>query len=68
MVHRTPRECEIRWVGDQHPRINHDAWKEQEVTELKSLVSLYGQSQVNWVEVAEKLGVGFDLPKLFQDI
>lgn len=57
MYARTPRECEIRWLGDQHPCFNHRPWTEDEITKLKGLVVEYGNEQVDWEAVVDKLGV-----------
>ena len=54
---RTPRECEIRWLSDQHPEFNHGPWTQDEITKLKDLVAEYGNEQVDWEAVADKLGV-----------
>ncbi|KAG1874714.1 hypothetical protein DFJ58DRAFT_877886 [Suillus subalutaceus] len=56
MYMRTPRECEIRWLGDQHPCFNHSSWTQDEVTKLKGLVAEYGNEQVDWEAVVDKLG------------
>jgi hypothetical protein len=57
MYARTPRECEMRWLGDQHPCFNHGAWTQDEITKLKGLVVEYGNEQVDWEAVVDKLGV-----------
>ncbi|KAG2077697.1 hypothetical protein BDR04DRAFT_563928 [Suillus decipiens] len=56
MYPRTPRECEIRWLGDQHPCFNRDPWTQDEVTKLKRLAAEYGNEQVDWEAVVDKLG------------
>lgn len=56
MYTRTPRECEIRWLGDQHPCFNHGSWTQDEITKLKGLVAEYGNEQVDWEAVVDKLG------------
>lgn len=56
MYTRTPRECEIRWLGDQHPCFNHGPWTQDEITKLKGLVVEYGNEQVDWEAVVDKLG------------
>ncbi|KAG0702362.1 hypothetical protein DFH29DRAFT_505758 [Suillus ampliporus] len=56
MYMRTPRECEIRWLGDQHPDINHGPWTQDETTKLKDIVAEYGNEQVDWHAVVDKLG------------
>ncbi|KAG1780285.1 hypothetical protein EV702DRAFT_771758 [Suillus placidus] len=56
MYTRTQRECEIRWLGDQHPCFNHGPWTQDEITKLKGLVAEYGNEQVDWEVVVDKLG------------
>ncbi|KIJ70493.1 hypothetical protein HYDPIDRAFT_23596 [Hydnomerulius pinastri MD-312] len=56
MATRTARECEIRWLGDQHPDFNHELWSQEELTKLQSLVDKCKGSQPDWVDIAEKLG------------
>ncbi|KAG2339853.1 hypothetical protein BDR05DRAFT_938425 [Suillus weaverae] len=56
MYTRTPSECEIRWLGDQHPCFNHGPWTQDEITKLKGLVAEYGNEQVDWEVVVDKLG------------
>ncbi|KAG2058951.1 hypothetical protein BDR06DRAFT_950204 [Suillus hirtellus] len=56
MYTRTPRECEIRWLGDQHPCFNHGPWTQDETTKLKGLVAEYENEQVDWEVVVDKLG------------
>ncbi|KAG1755990.1 hypothetical protein EDB19DRAFT_445855 [Suillus lakei] len=56
MYTRTPRECEIRWLGDQHPCFNHGPWTQDEITKLKGLVAEYGNEQVDWEAVVDQLG------------
>ncbi|KAH7916774.1 hypothetical protein BJ138DRAFT_1052189 [Hygrophoropsis aurantiaca] len=55
MTTRTARECEIRWLGDQHPGFNHDPWQPDELTQLKALIAANKDSQVDWTEIAKKL-------------
>ncbi|KAF9222032.1 hypothetical protein BS17DRAFT_784332 [Gyrodon lividus] len=56
MATRTARECEIRWLGDQHPEFNHEPWSQDEITKVKSLVAEYKDSPLDWVNIAERLG------------
>ncbi|KAF8268284.1 hypothetical protein EI94DRAFT_1728203 [Lactarius quietus] len=55
---RSAKECEIRWLGDRHPRFNHSAWDESEVAAAQKLVE--GRDceggDVDWVSIAEQLG------------
>lgn len=59
---RTARECEIRWMGDQHPSINHAQWSQPEVSKCRDLVDAhraehgYGVT-VDWVWVSNELKV-----------
>ena len=56
-MQRTAKECEIRWLGERHPRFNHAQWMQSEVDRLKQLVGFAEEGQVDWVEIARKLGV-----------
>ena len=56
-VQRTAKECEIRWLGERHPQFNDTQWTKSEIAKVKELVGGAGEGQVDWVEVAEKLGV-----------
>ncbi|KAG2152880.1 hypothetical protein DEU56DRAFT_520255 [Suillus clintonianus] len=56
MYTRTARECEIRWLGDQHPCFNHGPWTQDEITKLKGFVAEYGCEQVDWEALVDKLG------------
>ncbi len=56
-MQRTPQECEIRWLGDRHPEFNRSPWTEPENTRVKELVGDLGQGEVDWVDIAAKLGV-----------
>ncbi|EPQ59573.1 hypothetical protein GLOTRDRAFT_34698 [Gloeophyllum trabeum ATCC 11539] len=55
-VQRSAKECEIRWLGDRHPEINHGPWSDTEVAQVKALAANYPDGRVNWVKVAEQLG------------
>ncbi|EPT02824.1 hypothetical protein FOMPIDRAFT_1117324 [Fomitopsis schrenkii] len=56
--HRSAKACEIKWLGERHPRFNHSQWMQPEIDRVKELVSGSGPGQVNWVYIAEKLGTG----------
>ncbi|KAH9062119.1 hypothetical protein EDB87DRAFT_1609423 [Lactarius vividus] len=53
---RSAKECEIRWLGDRHPRFNHSAWDESEVAAAQKLVEGCEGGDVDWVSIAEQLG------------
>lgn len=55
---RTAHECEIRWLGDRHPEFDHSQWTQPEIIRVKELVGNAAEGQVDWVDVAQKLGVG----------
>lgn len=57
VIPRTAKECETKWLGDRHPKINRGAWGSGETAQLTELARSYGENRVNWKEVAEKLGV-----------
>ncbi|KAF8558784.1 hypothetical protein OG21DRAFT_1454685 [Imleria badia] len=53
---RTARECEIRWLGEQHPEFNHEPWSKDEVLKVKSLAAEFTDSRPDWMTVAKRLG------------
>ncbi|KAI0771930.1 hypothetical protein BD413DRAFT_604069 [Trametes elegans] len=55
-VQRTALECEIRWLGDRHPEFSDTQWTQAEMAKLRELVHGALPGQVDWNEVAEKLG------------
>ncbi|KAG6886085.1 hypothetical protein C0993_004075 [Termitomyces sp. T159_Od127] len=58
-THRTADQCRIKWLGDQHPSINHGTWSQSELEKLKNLVSTQNQTnegKVDWVWIAKELG------------
>jgi hypothetical protein len=56
-VHRTAQECEIRWLGERHPDFDRSVWSADEITKVKELVGEAEEGDVDWVEIATKLGV-----------
>jgi len=59
---RTAKECEIKWLGDRHPSINHAQWSQPEISKCKDLVDAYLTEHgsgvtVDWVWVADELKV-----------
>ncbi|KAF7433305.1 hypothetical protein PC9H_005255 [Pleurotus ostreatus] len=52
---RTAKECETKWLGDRHPKINRGTWSSEETAQLTELARSYGENRVNWKEVAQKL-------------
>ncbi|KAF8450309.1 hypothetical protein L210DRAFT_3684140 [Boletus edulis BED1] len=56
MTTRTAQECEIRWLGEQHPEFNHDTWSKEEVLKVKSLAAEFKDGPPDWVAVAKRLG------------
>ncbi|KAF4574739.1 hypothetical protein EYR36_006089 [Pleurotus pulmonarius] len=56
VIPRTAKECETKWLGDRHPKINRGTWGSGETAQLTELARSYGENRVNWKEVAEKLG------------
>ncbi|CDO74003.1 hypothetical protein BN946_scf185043.g52 [Trametes cinnabarina] len=57
-VQRTAKECEIRWLGERHPDFNDAQWSQAEVAKVRELVDGAREGQVDWVEIAQKLGTG----------
>ncbi|KAI0303178.1 hypothetical protein BC826DRAFT_1138792 [Russula brevipes] len=53
---RLARECEIRWLGDRHPRFNHSSWPASEIAAAKALVEGCEGRDLDWVSIAEQLG------------
>jgi hypothetical protein len=41
-----------------HPSINHGPWTDEEAASLKALLGDTAEGEIDWVEVAEDLGVG----------
>ena len=56
-MQRTPQECEIRWLGDRHPSFNHSEWSKAEIEKVQELIGDAKEGEVDWVDVAAKLGV-----------
>ncbi|KAA1466108.1 hypothetical protein DENSPDRAFT_790470 [Dentipellis sp. KUC8613] len=53
---RSAKECEIRWLGDRHPRFDHATWTQTEIDKVKTLTERVPEGEVDWVEVAKQLG------------
>ncbi|KAG9317654.1 Homeodomain-like protein [Chiua virens] len=53
---RTAKECEIRWLGDQHPQFNREPWSQEEVLRVKSLAAEVSEDSPDWVSIADRLG------------
>jgi hypothetical protein len=62
-VKRTAVDCQIVWIADKHPAVNHAEWSEDELNKLNLLVSHYAKEKtpVDWVKVAENLGVSLNI-------
>ena len=56
-MQRTAKECEIRWLGELHPDFNDAQWTQSEIAKVRQLVAGAREGEVDWVDVAEKLGV-----------
>lgn len=55
---RTPEELRVRWVATENPKVKLGAWPAEELKRAKELVERTPKGQtVNWVDVAQKLGV-----------
>lgn len=59
---RTAKECEIKWLGDRHPTINHAQWSQPEISKCRDLVDAYRAEHgsgmtVDWLWVANELKV-----------
>ena len=56
-VHRTAQECAIRWLGERHPEFDRSSWSPAELAKVKELVGDAKEGEIDWVEIAAKLGV-----------
>ena len=56
-MQRTAKECEIRWLGELHPDFNDAQWTQSEIAKVRQLVAGAREGEVDWADVAEKLGV-----------
>ncbi len=56
-MQRSAKECEIRWLGERHPQFNNSQWTQPEIAKVKQLVATANEGEVDWVEIAKKLGV-----------
>jgi len=59
---RTAKECEVKWLGDRHPNINHAQWSQPEISKCRVMVDAYRVEHgpgvtVDWVWVANELKV-----------
>jgi len=68
MTTRTARECEIRWLGEQHPEFNHDPWSKEEVLKVKSIAAEFVDNQPDWVVVAQRLEVRHNISRTFSNL
>lgn len=68
MTTRTARECEIRWLGEQHPEFDKEPWTQEEVIKVKSLAAEFIDSQPDWVTIAKKLEVRRNISRAFWKI
>jgi len=64
---RTAKECEIKWLGDHCPSINHAQWSQPEISKCRDLVDAYRSQYghgvpVDWVRVANELKVTSNKP------
>jgi hypothetical protein len=55
-VKRSATECLVAWVANR-PCVNRAEWTPSELQQLRLLTLEYPPNKVNWVQVAEKLGV-----------
>jgi hypothetical protein len=53
----TAEECRVKWLGGLHPSVNRGPWLDEEVASLKALVGHSSEKEVDWVMIAEDLGV-----------
>lgn len=51
---RTPIDCQVQWIGNDHPLINHATWTSKEDEKLRKLVE--DHHGYGWKEIAEQLG------------
>ncbi|KAK7695622.1 hypothetical protein QCA50_000258 [Cerrena zonata] len=55
-IQRTAKECKIKWLGSRRPHHNHSPWTPGEISRVKELDESYRENEIDWVEVAQKLG------------
>ncbi|GJE84916.1 snRNA-activating protein complex subunit 4 [Phanerochaete sordida] len=55
-ISRTAEECEIRWLGERHPDFDRSNWSQPEISRLKELIGDAKEGEVDWVQIAAKLG------------
>lgn len=73
---RTAEQCRITYIGSELPSINRSDWHSDEFERLKTIVVAHNQLstdpvedveeererlRVDWVEIAQELGVSRDL-------
>lgn len=56
-IQRTARECEIKWLSTRKSHVNNSPWTPGEISRVKALVEGYKEGEVDWTEIALKLGV-----------
>ncbi|KAJ7086654.1 hypothetical protein C8R44DRAFT_33702 [Mycena epipterygia] len=56
-IKRTAEECKIKWIGELNPAVTRGTWSSSELQSLQNILEDYpNQGNVNWVEIAKKLG------------
>jgi hypothetical protein len=66
MSQRSPMECKIHWLGDRHPRFDHSPWPASEIAAAKALLEGREGSDIDWVSIAQQLGVRVSLDYCLQ--
>ena len=56
-LERSARSCQIRWMNELSPGINHQPWSESEKKTLKYLLEQSCEREIDWVYVAQVLKV-----------
>jgi hypothetical protein len=66
MSQRSATECKTHWLGDRHPRFNHSPWPASEIAAAKALAEGREGSDIDWVSIAQQLGVRVSLDYCLQ--
>lgn len=61
---RSGLDCQIRWLGNDDPRVNFGEWKTEETRDLLELVKEHGGR--NWSVIAKELNTGRTAMQCFQ--
>ncbi|PCH41368.1 hypothetical protein WOLCODRAFT_69152 [Wolfiporia cocos MD-104 SS10] len=57
-IQRSAKECEICWLGDRHPVLNHSPWTQSEIDRVRQIIGDRTEGQIDWLAVSAQLGTG----------